>query len=58
MAQLEDGRLAFKGHVLTTDGSERFEIEAEGSPDEAERLGREAGRELGRRLPEGVLPKS
>jgi hydroxymethylbilane synthase len=58
LAQLENGRLAFKGHVLRTDGSERFEIEAEGSPDQAERLGREAGRELGRRLPEGVLPKS
>jgi hydroxymethylbilane synthase len=43
--------------VLRTDGSERFEIAAEGAPADAERLGRDAGRELKGRLPEGVLVK-
>jgi len=55
LARLEGGRLRFKGQVLRTDGSERFDIEAEGAPADAERLGREAGHELAGRLPEGVL---
>ncbi len=57
LARLKDGRLAFRGQVLRTDGSESFDIEAEGPPAEAERLGREAGRELAGRLPAGVLAK-
>ncbi len=57
LARLEDGRLRFRGEVLRTDGSESFEIAAEGQAAEAARLGREAGRELAGRLPEGVLPK-
>jgi hydroxymethylbilane synthase len=56
LARLADGRLAFKGQVLRPDGSESFEVEAEGLTGEAERLGQNAGRELARRLPEGVLP--
>ena len=41
--------------MLRPDGSERFEIAAGAAPGDAERLGREAGRELASRLPEGVL---
>ena len=57
LARLENGRLRLKGQVLRTDGSERFDIEAEGAIADAERLGRETGRELAKRLPEGVLAK-
>ncbi len=57
LARLEGGRLTFKGQVLRTDGSESFEIAAEGSPADAARLGAEAGRELAARLPEGILPR-
>jgi hydroxymethylbilane synthase len=52
---IEAGRLRFRGEVLRPDGSERFVIAAEGDPADAERLGREAGRDLRARLPEGVL---
>jgi hydroxymethylbilane synthase len=55
LARLEGGRLRLLGEVLRTDGSERFDVAAEGAPADAERLGREAGRDLGSRLPEGVL---
>ena len=58
LARLEDGRLRLLGEVLRSDGSERFEIAAEGAPADAERLGREAGRDLAGRLPEGVLVKA
>jgi hydroxymethylbilane synthase len=55
LARLEAGRLRLKGEVLRPDGSERFDIAAEGAAADAERLGREAGRQLAARLPEGVL---
>jgi hydroxymethylbilane synthase len=54
-ARLEAGRLRFRGEVLRPDGSETFDIAAEGPSADAERLGREAGRDLRARLPEGVL---
>ena len=57
LARLDAGRLSLMGEVLRLDGSERFDVAAEGSPVDAERLGREAGRELASRLPEGVLVK-
>ena len=57
LARYEAGRLRFKGEVLRLDGSERFEVAAEGAPADAERLGREAGRDLAARLPEGILAK-
>jgi hydroxymethylbilane synthase len=57
LARLADGRLIFKGQVLRTDGSESFEIELEGAPADALQLGKAAGRELRRRLPEGVLAR-
>ena len=43
--------------MLRPDGSERFDVAAEGAPADAERLGRDAGRKLKGRLPEGVLVK-
>jgi hydroxymethylbilane synthase len=57
LARFAEGRLRFKGEVLRTDGSENFEIEAEGDAADAARLGAEAGRTLKARLPEGVLPR-
>jgi hydroxymethylbilane synthase len=57
LARLEAGRLRLKGEVLRPDGSERFDIAAEGAAADAERLGREAGRQLAARLPAGVLVK-
>ncbi len=57
LARLEAGLLRFRGEVLRPDGSERFEVAAEGAPADAERLGREAGRDLAARLPDGVLAK-
>jgi hydroxymethylbilane synthase len=55
LALFEAGRLRFRGEVLRPDGSERFAIAAEGEAADAERLGRQAGRDLKARLPEGVL---
>ena len=57
LARLEAGRLRFRGEVLRTDGSERFDTAAEGAAADADRLGREAGRDLKARLPEGVLAR-
>ena len=57
LARIEAGRLRLMGEVLRTDGSERFDVAVEGAPADAERLGREAGRDLKGRLPEGVLVK-
>jgi hydroxymethylbilane synthase len=57
LARLDAGRLRLMGEVLRTDGSERFDVAAEGAPADAERLGRDAGRDLKGRLPEGVLVK-
>ncbi len=55
LARAAAGRLRFRGEVLRTDGSERFDIEAEGSAFDAAELGRAAGRTLKARLPSGVL---
>ena len=57
LARLEDGRLKLRGEVLRPDGSERFDTAVEGDAADAGRLGREAGRNLAGRLPEGVLVK-
>ena len=55
LARAEGGRLTFRGEVLRTDGSESFTVAAEGPSGDADRLGREAGRDLAARLPAGVL---
>ncbi len=57
LARLDGGRLRFRGEVLRTDGSESFDVEREGSPSDAARIGAEAGRALAARLPAGILPK-
>src|SRR5208283_4807808 len=57
LARSEAGRLRFKGEALRLDGSERFEIAAEGTAEDAQRIGREAGRDLARRLPADVLAR-
>ena len=57
LARLEAGRLRLMGEVLPTDGWVRFDIAIDGAPADAERLGRDAGRDLAGRLPEGVLVK-
>ena len=54
-ARLEDGRLVLRGQVLREDGSESFEARVAGPPADAVRLGADAGRDLLRRLPPGVL---
>jgi hydroxymethylbilane synthase len=54
-ARIDKDRVLFRGEVLRTDGSESFPIAADGPSADAERLGREAGRELAARLPAGVL---
>ncbi len=45
-AYLEQGRLLFRGHALTFDGSQCFETLRDGLPGDAERMGREAGEEV------------
>ena len=56
LARTQGGRLSFRGQVLRTDGSESFDIERDGPPSEAARIGAEAGRALAARLPAGILP--
>ncbi len=55
-ARLVGGALVLVGQVLREDGSESFDVRIEGAPADAARLGAEAGRDLARRVPPGVLP--
>lgn len=55
-AQVKGARIGFRGMVLRIDGTEAFEIEAEGDVGEARHIGERAGRELLARLPKNVLP--
>ena len=57
LARIDAGRLTFRGEVLRPDGSESFDVAVEGAVADAPRIGWEAGRDLARRLPEGVLPR-
>jgi hydroxymethylbilane synthase len=45
-AHLADGRVIFRGHALTLDGVHCFETTRDGSPEDAARMGREAGEEV------------
>ncbi len=45
-AHLADGRVIFRGHALTLDGLHCFETTRDGSPEDAARMGREAGEEV------------
>jgi len=54
-AQLVKGRLRFKGRVLRPDGSEYLEAEREGSIDECEAMGRDAGLDIKARMPEDFM---
>ena len=45
-AHLADGRVIFRGHALTLDGLHCFETMRDGSPEDAARMGREAGEEV------------
>ncbi|MBC8036831.1 MAG: hydroxymethylbilane synthase [Rhizobiales bacterium] len=45
-AMLDNGVLRFRGHALTLDGVHCFETERDGSPADAERMGRDAGEEV------------
>lgn len=42
----EDGRIAFRGEILSPDGKQAFETALSGPPTEAEKMGRAAGEEL------------
>ncbi len=57
-ARLEGGALILVGQVLREDGSESFDVRLAGAPADAARLGCEAGRDLARRVPPGVLPSA
>lgn len=46
LAELEGGRVLFRGQILTPDGSESHATEREGSPEEAEAMAVDAAREL------------
>ncbi len=48
-AQIENGRILFRGETLTPDGSQVFTAEREGLPQDAEAMGRDAGVEVKRK---------
>lgn len=48
-AHLSNGRLYFNGETLTPDGSQAFTAAREGSPSEAEAIGKDAGEEVKRK---------
>lgn len=54
-AVVRDGAIAFRGLVLTPDGTQSVETYAGGPADDAPRLGEEAARDLMARAPHGVL---
>ena len=45
-AVIDNGMVKFRGHALTLDGVHCFETTRAGSPDDAERMGREAGEQV------------
>ncbi len=55
-ARMEGGRIVFKGSVLRSDGSQAWDVEDAGDPDEAEAIGARAGRRLLDVMPPDALP--
>ncbi len=55
-ARMEGDRILFKGTVLRADGSQAWDIEDSGDPDEAEAIGARAGRRLLDIMPPDALP--
>ena len=55
-ARVIDGMIHFRGMVLRADGSQAWEIEDTGHPDDAEAIGARAGRLLLDRMPADALP--
>jgi hydroxymethylbilane synthase len=55
-ARIAGDALDFRGMVLRVDGSEAFEVRAQGGVGEARRIGAQAGQDLLARLPPGILP--
>lgn len=49
-ARIIDGEVVFKGLIAMPDGSELFETEAKGAPEDAADIGRKAGEELKERV--------
>ena len=54
-ATISGGQVRFRGMILREDGSEVFECQRDGAIAEAAALGRDAGAELRRRAPPGLL---
>lgn len=54
-ARLVEGRLAFRGEVLSPDGRLFVSVEREGDPEAAEELGDDAAQEILARAPAGLL---
>jgi hydroxymethylbilane synthase len=54
-ARIADGVLRFAGEALTPDGAMTFACQRTGSPEDAERLGRDAGDEVRRKGGESLL---
>ncbi|GAB4355021.1 MAG: hydroxymethylbilane synthase [Oricola sp.] len=55
LATVSEGGLAFRGMILTPDGTEAHETAIEGAPGNAAALGREAGRRLRRAAGDGFF---
>jgi len=54
-ARLHHGRLQFRGEILSIDGTQSFDVSFIGRPEDAARLGEDAGHELLVRTPPEVL---
>lgn len=58
LARLENGTVRFKGLVLSPDGSEALDVERQGSPREAARVGAEAAEDLLRRGADRIMVRA
>jgi len=54
-ARFHHGRLQFRGEIFSKDGSQVFDVSFIGKPEDAARLGEDAGKELLGRTPEELL---